>query len=645
MKRVPILILFITLLSSLLWAAAGTEEEEASQTEGAVPTGRYLESPMLTSRVSSGELPPVDERLPDQPVIFDASWNDVPTEDLDFQLGRYGGTLRAVRTHPNWDADVWAMLKETLVASPGWMDANPKDLRGNVIQDYEISEDGTTFTFTMREGLKWSDGVAVTTEDVLFTYQDVHMNDELQEFGWDILQQWMRTRNQPDGEPMLVEVIDDYTFQVSFPEPYPGFINSLAVFWGTYRDFLKPKHYLMKFHPQHTSAEQLKDDLKEAGLGEDEWYKLFLEKDHNTWEKTNTTAVDFPSLCPWIISEVTPTVTLWERNPYYFKVDSDGKQLPYIDLVRSEYVTDRETINLKIVAGELDIVEREAGGPNLPFFKENEARGGYNVTLLQQHFAPVDIYLNMTHADPVWRQLAQDVRFRQALNMAINRQDIIDKVFYGFASLPEVVPSAYDPERANGLLDEIGLTARDGDGNRLGPDGKPLIIPIEWAPESPDFQPVVELLTRDWTELDLDVVPRELQQDLLHERERSNEIRISLNWDDLEKWWLFSTIWGSPRFATFSWHLWYTSGGESGEKGPDWVYDFFDQIAEVRSSSYEDAQRLVQGAQQIMHDNILYIPTVQKLRKPLLTSDKLGNVPTSGMVLVGVNSGEQLYFK
>ena len=275
MKRVPILILFITLLSSLLWAAAATEEEEASQTEGAVPTGRYLESPMLTSRVSSGELPPVDERLPDQPVIFDASWNDVPTEDLDFQIGRYGGTLSAVRTHPNWDADVWAMLKETLVASPGWMDANPKDLRGNVIQDYEISQDGTVFTFTMREGLKWSDGVAVTTEDVLFTFEDVHMNDELQEFGWDILQQWMRTRNQPDGEPMMLEVIDEYTFQISFPEPYPGFINSLAVFWGTYRDFIKPKHYLMKFHPQYTSLDKIKDALGEAGLGDDEWYKLF----------------------------------------------------------------------------------------------------------------------------------------------------------------------------------------------------------------------------------------------------------------------------------------------------------------------------------------------------------------------------------
>ena len=138
---------------------------------------------MLTARVSSGELPPVEDRLPDQPVVFDASWNDVPTEDLDFQVGTYGGTLRAVRTHPNWDADVWAMLKETLVASPGWMDANPKDLRGNVILDYEISADGTTCE------LKWSDGVPVTTEDVRFTFEDVHMNDELQEFGWDIMQQ------------------------------------------------------------------------------------------------------------------------------------------------------------------------------------------------------------------------------------------------------------------------------------------------------------------------------------------------------------------------------------------------------------------------------------------------------------------------
>jgi len=251
----------------------------------------------------------------------------------------------------------------------------------------------------------------------------------------------------------------------------------------------------------------------------------------------------------------------------------------------------------------------------------------------------------MTHPDEMWRQIAQDVRFRRALNMAIDRQDIIDKVFYGFASLPEVVPSDYNPERAKQLLDEMGLDKMDADGFRLGPDGKTLNIPIDWAKESPDFQPVVELIARDWSELDLKVVSKEVHQDLLHEREQSNETKISLNWDDLEKWWLFATIHGSPKFATLTWHLWYTSSGKEGEKGPDWVYEFFEKIAIVRSSSYADAQRLVKDAQKIFYDNILYIPTVQKLRKPLLTSTKLGNVPKSGMVLVGVNCGEQLFFK
>ena len=606
---------------------------------------KYKESLMLMDMVNAGKLPPVAERLPDKPSVISAEWNNVPKGDLDFQIGKFGGTLRTVRTAPGWDADVWSMMKETLVEAPGWMDSDPKDLRGSILEDYEMSADAKTFTFHMRKGLKWSDGMPVTSDDVLFAYEDVNMHNELGTAHWSYSHQWMKTQNSPNGEPMSLKVIDTYTFQVSFPKPYPGFINNLAVFWASYRDMLKPKHYLKQFHIRYTPLAKIKPILQKEGMEEGDWAKLFVQKDIKIWDNTQIRGLGFPSLSPWTIVEVNPTTTIFERNPYYFKVDSEGQQLPYIDRVRSEHVPDREAINLKIVAGELDIVEREAGGPNLPFFKDNEARGNYKVTMLEQHFAPVNFYLNQTNPDPVWRQVAQDVRFRRALNMAIDREDIIDKVFFGFAELPEVVPSVYDPEGAKRLLDEIGLDKLNSDGFRLGPDGKVFDLAIEWAQEAPAFQPVIELVARDWSELGLKVTSKEVERSLLFAHEASNETKISTNWDDLEKWWLFATIAGSPALSTVLWHRYYTSNGEKGEKGPDWLYDYFDQIGEIRSSAYNDAQRLVSGAQKIMSDNLLYIVTVQKLKKPLLTSNSLGNVPTSGMVLVGVNSGEQLFFK
>ena len=169
----------------------------------------YNESPMLRTKVAAGELPPVGERLPLEPEVLSAERNEVPKENLDFEIGEYGGILRSVQINPGFNPDIFCMLCEPLVSAPGIL---AKDIKGNILKDFEVSEDEKVFTFHMREGLKWSDARPVTTEDVLFAYEDVLLNEKLTP----VFPIWLRSGNKSDGEPMKLEVIDDYTFSISF---------------------------------------------------------------------------------------------------------------------------------------------------------------------------------------------------------------------------------------------------------------------------------------------------------------------------------------------------------------------------------------------------------------------------------------------
>src|SRR4029453_12157689 len=145
----------------------------------------------------------------------------------------------------------------------------------------------------------------------------------------------------------------------------------------------------------------------------------------------------------------------FERNPYYFKVDTEGKQLPYADKIIAPMVQDVEMSNLKVVAGEVDLLRENTSLVKMPMYKENEEKGGYKVTLLDMHVDPIALFVNVAVSDTVQQPILSDLRFRQAVNKALNRQEYIDNIYYGYASFPELVDSAYDPDGANKLLDEM----------------------------------------------------------------------------------------------------------------------------------------------------------------------------------------------
>ena len=221
-----------------------------------------------------------------------------------------------------------------------------------------------------------------------------------------VFPRWMRSASKSDGAPLQIDIVDDYTFRISFAERYDGFPAYLSIVqWKGYTEFVKPAHYLKQWHADYTPLADLEDEIAEEGLSKGEWWTLFNNRDTRNWDLTRPKALGFPVLNPWMLVEQSPTTAVYDRNPYYFKVDSAGQQLPYINGLRSQVVADVEMSNLKVLAGEVDFLREDATLDKLDLYKENEDRAGYEVVLLDMHVTPTDARLNLTYDDPVWREV------------------------------------------------------------------------------------------------------------------------------------------------------------------------------------------------------------------------------------------------
>ena len=252
----------------------------------------YNQAPMFDALVESGDLPPVEERLPEVPRVT----HEILDEYLTPEIGNYGGTLRLATQVVNWDADGFIGQNEALLTMAS---AASDDITPNIVENYEVNDDQTEFTFTLRKGLKWSDGEPVTMEDFRFTIEDVIFNEELTP----VVAAYMRDGGVGTGEPMQFEVVDDWTFKIKFNEPYGGFAVHLSIAgWKGYTDMLKPAHFLKRFHPAyaeecHGSEDAYwefmnkygacmgHEDAKEEGV----WVAIINQVDCTNWELTDPT--------------------------------------------------------------------------------------------------------------------------------------------------------------------------------------------------------------------------------------------------------------------------------------------------------------------------------------------------------------------
>lgn len=476
---------------------------------------KYNEAPELAELVKAGKLPPVEERLPENPMVLQ------PTE----KTGKYGGDWRTALVGGHVVNVARQQGYENLLRwTPDWNGVMP-----NVAESWEVNAESTEFTFYLRKGMKWSDGHPFTADDIMFWYNDVFMNEEL-----------TPVRGTPwvsGDKPVVVEKLDDYTVVFKFEVPTGLFLMQMAdVNFGNPVGY--PKHYLSQFHEDYNpDAEKL---AKAEGLSN--WVELFEAKGGVFGEPFFRTT-GAPTLHAWYFTlapgQGDASRAIAVRNPYYWKVDPAGNQLPYIDRILYELPTDVEVLLLQVLGGQMDMIDQYFATPaNKPVVWDNQERGGYRLfTTTPTMPNDAAIMLNLTHPDPIKREIFQNKKFRIALSHAIDREEIIDLVYVGQGSPHQVAPrpesdlynermakqyTEYDVKLANQYMDEAGFTKKDREGYRLGPDGKRISITFEIDAARPVFVDIAELLRGYWQKVGIDVQVRTMDRSLWEVRVRNN---------------------------------------------------------------------------------------------------------------------------
>lgn len=590
------------------------------------------------AEVDAGNLPPLEERLPVNPLVVGPGVL-LTEEDLpDWTVGTYGGTLRTAFTSAfGLSGELYVMNIEPIIAAPG---IDVDGFYGNIAESFEASEDASTFTFTLREGMKWSDGEPVTTEDVAFVFEDLYNNPEYGPFP--------NKFKSASGTPAQLEVVDDYTFRLIFDMPSGGILRDLAITgWSSYNDLIKPKHYLMNVHPTYADPDELSAALEAEGLTAEQWTTLFNNKDCQQSHIMQEKCIGFPQLTPWLVTEVSESGTIMERNPYYWKVDTEGKQLPYIDRLVAQVFGDGELVNLGVLSGDIDFLYG-TDYSNYPLYKENEASGGFVTVPLILHADPTALYIQTCNSDPAYTAVAGDVRFRKALSHAIDREEIIDVIYLGLGEIPTWVPAEFDPDLSEQLLDEMGMSELDADGMRLAPDGSPFTLYIEAAPVRTDMIPVGELIIDHLSFVGIRAELRQEDANVKDERIANNETQASIHWIQSYMWapGMDQEYAGGPQWCS-SWRQWLDTGGASGTEPPAEVKRLYEILNERKSVlPYSEADlALVDELFQIHYDNVWILPMIQNVLRPTIFNADFGNYATAGTQMGASRAGEQFYYR
>ncbi len=639
------LVSLLTLLSTSVLASGIKEGWTYNQNKYEELTGEkitnYKEAPMLKEKVASGELPPVEERLPKDPIIV------IPWEEV----GQYGGTLRYDSPDINTDLYLRHINSADLIDRPAEPNVYLKSglISPNtpgILSHWEMGPEGKEFTFKIREGLKWSDGVPVTTEDVRYAVEDVFLNKEVNP----IPPEWLRWgETTPE-----VKIIDQYTFKVIFDTPYGAFINDEfgRVFArSNWIRIMGPKHYLKQFHKKYSSWDKILPKMKELGYEKkEEWGNFYSEIG------TGGTAgpligfpypEELPTLDPYKAVKVTDKGD-WtlERNPYYYMVDIEGNQLPYIDRLKRQYVSNEEIVNMDIIQGKTDLQSQYTKLSDYPLFKKNEEEGNYNAMLLKVWQDTMLMYFfNLAVDNEAFpTDVMQDVRFRRALSLALDREQIKESVFLGFGRSAQIGPDPgspyyeeefeaayadYDPEKAKALLEEIGLTDDDGDGWREDDNGKELTLPFIYFRVSPASTPGAEMAKRYWEDIGIKVNVKKVSGNYYWQKSNANQVACSV-------WWGGGAALPSQHWLGFGpvdapmWNSWLSSNGESGIEPPDWVKEIR-ELQKVILRTPDKDKRIEAGKKILsMHaEKVWLIGTVADTPVPFIYNKKLGNIGIS----------------
>jgi peptide/nickel transport system substrate-binding protein len=582
-----------------------------------------VETPMFAAEVAKGALPPVTQRIPRAPALAELE-----------TIGRPGGELRMLMASPKDTRLMVVYGYSRLVAYTPALALVP-----DMLEALDVSED-RVFTLHLRAGHKWSDGQPFTTEDFRYWFEDIAENPELSPSG-------LPLQLLPNGERPKFEVLDAQTVRFTWSRPNPLFLPALAAPDPLF--IYRPAHYLKRFHKKYTDKEALADLAKQAGLRN--WAALHTKMDV-MYRNDNP---DLPSLEPWILKTRPPSDRLvFERNPYYYRIDGAGHQLPYLDRVVFS-IASSKIIPAKTGAGESDLQARYLSFDDYTFLKAGEAANDYKVRLWRTGpGSQLALYPNLNVDDPVWRGLVRDVRFRRALSLATNRHEINQVIYFGLAIEGQntVLPESplyrpeyreawanFDPDEANRLLDLIGLK-RDGEGGqRQLPDGRPLDIVVENSGESTEQSDVLELVRDSWRRVGIRMFSRPSQLTLFRRRVFSGQTLMSIDKGienglataDISPWDFAPSV--QQQLEWPKWGQYRETKGAAGE-APDLpgavrLMELYNSW--MNASSGAEHAAIWHEMLRIWADEVFSIGLIGGVLQPIVVNARLRNVPEDGI--------------
>jgi peptide/nickel transport system substrate-binding protein len=583
------------------------------------------EPEFFKSQLQEGKLPPVAERLPRMPRI-------VKVASMGRQPGKHGGT---VRTLIGSQKDIRLMTIYGYARLVGYDET--LTLQPDILESF-TSEEDRVFTFRLREGHKWSDGSLLTSEDFRYCWEDIINNEDLG--GVD-------TALMVDGKGPVFEVVDTLTVRYTWHAPNPDFLPKLAAPQAL--SLVVPAAYLKQFHKDYQDEAKLEELMKQNKAKK--WTSLHIRMARQ-YRPENP---DLPTLDPWRNTTKPPAEQfVFERNPFFHRVDENGLQLPYIDRFVLN-VSSSSIIPAKTGAGESDLQAINLDFTDYAFLKDAEKRYPVKVSLWKKTLGSrLALLPNQNTGDAVWRPLLRDVRVRRALSLAIDRREINMAVFYGLAtpSADTVLPESplfrpeyaqawikHDPEQANALLDEAGLNLRDDDGIRILPDGRPAQIIIESAGESTLETDVLELVADHWRNVGLALFIRNSQRDVFRSRALAGQIMMSI-WSGIDNGVPTADMNPGQLAPTaddqLQWPVWgahYVSHGEIGE-APDMpeAAELMRLLKEWRHTvTTPERAAIWHKMLSIYTQQVFSIGIVNATQQPILATTRLRNLPKEAL--------------
>ena len=578
-------------------------------------------------------LPALADRLPEEPLVM------VPYDTI----GKHGGQLDVLSNATEAGTSDFLSVRHVNLVR---FSDDLQTIVPNVAKGWKWNDDFSQLTFFLRKGHKWSDGAPFTAHDVKFWYDDLNFDTNVIEKPKDYL--------LAGGEKMNVVVVNDQEVRFEMAAPKPGFLSHFATHFA---QPFQPKHFLGKYHPAHSADA----DAEAAKLGFANGYEL-VNFYHGQSDWTDTPSpmlrdLDKSKTLPYAtqptleshiyISDTTEGRKL-VANPYFFQVDTAGNQLPYISRQDEVYINENQVRILKVTSGEVDYKSQSLQLPDAPAMLENQDKGGYKVDLRPEITLGVFAF-NVTSEDPEKRKVFGDLRFRQAMSLAMNRAEMNETVFFGlgtpqqyvgFSPLPEFVDASwknhmadFDPAKAKTLLDDVGMKDVDGDGFRELPNGDPITLNLQFATQGAS-QAVVEFVGQNWADVGVKTQVKEVTPDEYRSAQSANKLDVMI-WRKSQPLAIVlgnAELWFPPFENYFGvrtgmeWAKWVDSSGAEGVEPPAYVKELSSDIEAFQatdqgSQEFKDlGNRLVKN----MTENLLFIGTVNA-PAPMIRHNKLQN--------------------